>query len=148
MTEAENKKKSCRYLPRRKKLHEALEENSTALHENEKETDNITGILISAVGEKKRSFSHYGKRLHRLRGKKGNKRISCWNTLLRRIKYCKTKETLLWRTTENLQHSLRMPPRVKNWSGSFMDCNGDFACGTFCAGISAEIPDKNGKGDL
>lgn len=36
-----------------------------------KETDNITGILISAVGEKK-VFSHYGKRLRRLRGK-GNK---------------------------------------------------------------------------
>ena len=40
------------------------------------------------------------------------------------------------------------PKGKKNWSGSFMDCNGDFACGTFCAGISAEIPDKNGKGPL
>lgn len=29
---------------------------------------------------------------------------------------------------------------VLSWIG-----NGDFACGTFCAGISAEIPDKNGK---
>ncbi len=34
-----------------------------------KETDNITGILISAVGEKK-VFSHYGKKATQTAGKK------------------------------------------------------------------------------
>ena len=51
VTEAEIKK-SCRYSSKEKKLHEALEETAQ-LCMKRKETDNITGILISAVGEKK-----------------------------------------------------------------------------------------------
>ena len=51
VTEAEIKK-SCRYSSKEKKLHEALEETAQ-LCMKRKETDNITGILISAVREKK-----------------------------------------------------------------------------------------------
>ena len=54
VTEAEIKK-SCRYSSKEKKLHEALEETAQ-LCMKRKETDNITGILISAVGEKKGLF--------------------------------------------------------------------------------------------
>lgn len=54
VTEAEIKK-SCRYSSKEKKLHEALEETAQ-LCMKRKEMDNITGILISAVGEKKGLF--------------------------------------------------------------------------------------------
>ena len=54
VTEAEIKK-SCRYSSKEKKLHEALEETAQ-LCMKRKETDNITGILISAVREKKGLF--------------------------------------------------------------------------------------------
>ena len=59
VTEAEIKK-SCGYSPKEKKLYEALEETAQ-LCIKRKETDNITGILISAVGEKKCLFPFWKK---------------------------------------------------------------------------------------
>lgn len=67
VTEAEIKK-SCRYSSKEKKLHEALEETAQ-LCMKRKETDNITGILISAVGEKKGLFPLW-KKATQIAGKK------------------------------------------------------------------------------
>lgn len=59
VTEAEIKR-LCSCSAREKKLHEALEETAQ-LCMKRKETDNITGILISVVGEKKRLFPFWKK---------------------------------------------------------------------------------------